>query len=178
MADSLLNGNVATGEPEPLELLVEHDCLLRGMTDRLAALAADGMRGERLAAHAVDELSDLDWDLFDRCCAPSYLTHAPARFEREIQLPVASAESGSIDTRVLLWPIGACDAQHPHDVGWAAFAVSRGTLSLCEERDGHQLPGRLLLRGVPELIQPAEALSHQVHNHGKLVGLTVHLFGV
>lgn len=160
-----------------IELHVDHRCVLVALTEHLADRASQGDCGERLGAEALAALANIDMGAFERCCAPVYLGHAPERFDREIQVPIASAEAGRLDTRVLLWPVGATDGHHPHNEGWAAFAAASGRLAVSEEREGVRLPDRLLQPGVPELIRPAEDVSHHIHNRGDVVGLTIHIFG-
>jgi hypothetical protein len=169
-----------TGTPgaDPIEIVTDHVCLLGDVTDHLAAHAADGDRGEALAVRARDALADLlDHTRFAACCLPAYLALAPERFEREIQLPIACATAARLDTRVLLWPVGANDAQHPHYDGWAAFMAAQGWLTVSEQRYGVRLPERSIDLRAPELIFPEDRVSHHIHNVGDEVGLTIHVFG-
>ena len=162
----------------PFEIATDHRCALGALTDRLADAASGGLRGKALAAQARRELAALaSSDAFAQCCVPAYLALAPERFAREIQLPIACAHAARIDTRVLLWPIGAKDGQHPHCDGWAAFVAVRGELTADEERDGQRLTARAIMRHVPEVLIPEQNVSHHIHNVGDQVGLTIHVFG-
>lgn len=108
---------------------------------------------------------------------PAYLALAPAEFDRELQLPVASEKESRLDARVLLWPVGAEDSQHPHCDGWAVFIAARGTLGASDTVDGERQPERPLALHAAELLKPADGVEHHIHNRGAQVGLTVHIFG-
>jgi hypothetical protein len=163
---------------EPLEITVDHRCHLGRLVDELAEHARRGERGDRLAERARTALEQvlLARD-FDKCCVPAYLAVAPRVFERELQIPVASAASAKLDARVLLWPIGAKDAQHPHAEGWAVFAAVRGSLVIHERRDGEREPDRAARLREPEVLAAGDGVTHHIHNRGDEVGLSVHLFG-
>jgi len=105
------------------------------------------------------------------------LAMGPQVFERELQIPVASAEPAKLDARVLLWPIGAKDAQHPHAEGWAVFAAVRGSLAMHERRDGEREPDRAARLCEPEVLTAGDGITHHIHNRGEVVGLSVHVFG-
>jgi hypothetical protein len=161
-----------------LEFPTDHRCLLGELTDRLAEHASRGVRGEDLASHARQLLTQLLGDgRFHACCAPLYMALAPETFEREIQLPIASAVPARLDTRVLLWPVGAKDGQHPHCDGWAVFAAVQGELVESEERDGQRQPAKAVALCEPALLMPEDSVSHHIHNVGHAVGLTIHVFG-
>ena len=163
---------------EALEIPVRHRCHLGALVDELAEHARQGEHGERLAARARDGLATLlSADDFGSCCAPEYLAVAPKVFERELQVPVASADDAKLDARVLLWPIGAKDAQHPHSDGWAVFAVVRGTLAVHERHNGEPQPERVVRLRDPEVVTPIDGITHHLHNRGDDVALSVHLFG-
>ena len=164
-------------DDKPIEIATDHRCLLGDATDALARHAERGDRGDVLASHAHAWLSSLDRGAFERCCLKEYLALAPERFEREIQLPIASDETAKLDTRVLLWPIGSQDGEHPHCEGWAAVMAVQGTLGASEQRDGERQPERPLPLCVPELIHPRDGVSHHIHNRGKDIGVTIHIFG-
>lgn len=163
---------------QPIEITTDHRCLLGALTDELAITARSGVTGRALADRARAALSSLDRERFCACCLPAYLALAPAEFDRELQLPIASADAARLDTRVLLWPIGAEDAQHPHRDGWAAFVVEDGVLAASDARRGVTEPERRLDLHAPEVLMPEEGVSHHIHNRGDIVGLTVHIFGV
>ena len=162
----------------PLEIPVRHRCHLGALVDRLAEHVRAGVRGEALAERAraglVDLLSKED---FTACCVPEYLAVAPKIFERELQIPVASADAAALDARVLLWPIGAKDAQHPHAVGWAVFAAVSGTLAVHERHNGERQPERLMILREPEILTARDGITHHLHNRGDEVALSVHIFG-
>jgi hypothetical protein len=146
--------------------------------DRLAELARAGMHGDKLAERARGGLVDLvSSEDFTACCVPEYLAVAPKAFERELQVPVASAEPAGLDARVLLWPIGAKDAQHPHADGWAVFAAVRGTLAVHERENGERRPERVVGLREPEVLTAHDGITHHLHNRGDDIALSVHLFG-
>jgi hypothetical protein len=163
---------------EPLEIRTEHRCQLGTLTDELAQHARDGERGEHLAERARSGLERLlrSGD-FEKCCVPAYVATAPEVFERELQVPVASVDAAKLDTRVLLWPIGAKDAQHPHADGWAVFAAVRGSLAVHERRNGERQPEREIRVGQPEVLTAGDGITHHIHNRGDEVALSVHVFG-
>jgi hypothetical protein len=163
---------------EPLEIPVRHRCHLGALVDRLAERVGAGMRGDELAEQARAALVDLlSSDDFGDCCVPEYLAVAPKAFERELQVPVASAETAGLDARVLLWPIGAKDAQHPHANGWAVFAAVRGSLAVHERENGERRPERLVRLREPEVLTARDGITHHLHNRGEEVALSVHVFG-
>jgi hypothetical protein len=146
--------------------------------DELAEHARRGLRGEALAERARAGLAELlaSGD-FAACCVPKFLAVAPAVFEREVQVPVASAAPADLDARVLLWPIGAKDAQHPHADGWAVFAAVRGTLAVHERHNCVRQPEREIVLCEPEMLTSRDGITHHLHNRGDEVGLSVHVFG-
>jgi hypothetical protein len=163
---------------EPLEIPVQHRCHLGRLTDELAEHAQGGERGQRLAERARAALERvLSSGDFATCCVPAYLAVAPEVFERELQVPVASADLAKLDTRVLLWPMGAKDAQHPHAEGWAVFAAVRGDLAVHERRRDERQPERAVALCEPEVLMAREGITHHIHNRGDEVALSVHIFG-
>jgi len=163
---------------EALEIPVRHRCHLGKVVDGLAEQARRGVRGERLAEQACAALGQLlSADDFGTCCVPVYLAVAPEKFDRELQIPVASADAANLDARVLLWPIGAKDAQHPHANGWAVFAAVRGTLAVHERHNGERQPERVVALRDPEMLTAVDGITHHIHNRGNEVALSVHLFG-
>lgn len=163
---------------DAIEIPTDHRCRLGALTDELASAAARGERGSALAERARSLLARLlSAREFDTCCVPKYLALAPREFPREVQLPVASSDHGRLDTRVLLWPIGAKDREHPHAEGWAVFASVRGRLTVSERRNGEGSPERQPSPRRPELLEPEDGVRHHVHNRGEDVGLSVHVFG-
>ncbi|MDP9276512.1 MAG: hypothetical protein M3O99_13080 [Chloroflexota bacterium] len=163
---------------EALEIPVRHRCHLGELVDELAEHARRGLRGEPLAEQARTGLAALvALEDFGTCCVPVYLAVAPKVFERELQVPVASADPGNLDARVLLWPIGAKDAQHPHADGWAVFAAVRGKLAVHERHNGERQPERAIVLRDPEVLTPRDGITHHLHNRGDEVALSVHVFG-
>jgi len=163
---------------DPLEIPVQHRCRLGALVDELAEQARRGERSERLAARARDGLAKLlSAEEFGTCCVPEYLAVAPKVFERELQVPVASAEPAKLDARVLLWPVGAKDVQHPHADGWAVFAAVRGTLAVHEQHNGERRAERVVRLGEAELLAATDGITHHLHNRGEEVALSVHVFG-
>jgi hypothetical protein len=162
-----------------LELTVRHRCHLSRLVDELAEHALRGERGDSLAERARTSLEEvlLVRD-FDKCCVPVYLALAPKVFDRELQIPVASADPARLGVRVLLWPIGAKDAQHPHADGWAVFAAVRGRLAVHERRSGERQPERAVPLREPEVLTPGDEVTHHIHNRGDEVALSVHVFGM
>ena len=164
--------------PEPIEVPLQHRCHLGELTDELAENARRGERGDRLAERARVGLERLlASGEFGKCCVPAYIAVAPEVFEREIQVPVASADAAGLDTRVLLWPVGAKDGQHPHSDGWAVFAVARGTLAVHERRADERQPEREVPVGEAEVLTPRDDVTHHLHNRGDDIALSVHVFG-
>jgi hypothetical protein len=164
--------------PEALEIRVRHRCHLGELVDDLAEHARRGEHGERLAKRARDGVAELlSSDDFATCCVPEYLAVAPQVFDRELQVPVASADAAKLDARVLLWPIGAKDAQHPHADGWAVFAAVRGTLAVHERHNGERQPERVVPLRDPEMLTAVDGITHHIHNSGDDVALSVHVFG-
>jgi hypothetical protein len=163
---------------EALEIPVRHRCHLGALVDELAEHARQGLRGEPLAEQARTGLTQLlaSGD-FASCCVPKYLAIAPRVFERELQVPVASAQPAKLDARVLLWPIGAKDAQHPHANGWAVFAAVRGRLAVHERHNGDRQPERAIVVCEPEVLTAGDGITHHIHNRGDEVALSVHVFG-
>ena len=83
-----------------------------------------------------------------------------------------------LDTRVLLWPVGAKDGQHPHCDGWATFVAVQGDLTADEEFAGRRRGERAILLGAPSTFIPEQDVSHHIHNVGSDVGVTIHVFGI
>jgi hypothetical protein len=163
---------------DPLEIPVGHRCHLGSLVEELAEHAQRGERGERLAELARGRLGELlASGKFDTCCAPEYLAVAPAVFEREVQVPVASDKAARLDARVLLWPVGAKDAQHPHADGWAVFAAVRGKLAAHEVQHGERQAEHAVPLCEPEVVIPSDGVTHHLHNRGDDVALSVHVFG-
>jgi len=163
---------------EALEIPVRHRCHLGDLVDELAEHARRGEHGDRLARRARDSVAELlSSGEFASCCVPEYLAVAPQVFERELQVPVASAQPAKLEARVLLWPVGAKDAQHPHSDGWAVFAAVRGTLAVHEWHNGERQPERVVALRDPEMLTAVDGITHHIHNRGDAVALSVHIFG-
>jgi len=164
---------------EPLEIPVRHRCHIGELVDELAEHARAGEAGELLAKRARDGLAELARsEDFATCCVPKYLAVAPKVFEREFQVPVASADPARLDARVLLWPVGAKDAQHPHAEGWAVFKAVRGQLAVHEQQDGERQPERAIVLREPEMLTWRDGVTHHLHNRGDEIALSVHVFGI
>jgi hypothetical protein len=171
-------GEKQAEEQQPVEIATEHRCRLGEFTDWLREEAERGTRGDELAEHARRALSHLlDDGHFARCCLPAYMVLAPARFDREVQLPIACATLARLDTRVLLWPVGASDGQHPHCDGWAVFMAVEGDLVESQELDGVRQQAHAVPLHEPQLLVPEDGVLHHIHNVGDEIGLTIHVFG-
>ena len=157
-------------EERPIEALTDHRCVLGVLTRRLAS--ADGVDRASLAADALTKL--LDGGHFDACCVPRYLALAPERFAREIQIPIA--EEGDIATRVLVWPVGSRDGQHPHSDGWTVFVPVAGALVTLEQAGADETVADLVPRR-PVVLRAAEHVRHLVRNIGDGCALSVHISG-
>jgi hypothetical protein len=163
---------------DALEIPVRHRHHLGALVDELAEHARRGVRGERLAEQACAAVAQLlSMEDFEKCCVPAYLALAPLSFDRELQIPVASAKAANLDARVLLWPIGAKDAQHPHADGWAVSAAVRGRLAVHERHNGTPQPERAVPLCDPEMLTAIDGITHHLHNRGDEVALSVHVFG-
>jgi hypothetical protein len=163
---------------QALEIPVRHPCHLGALVEELAEHAGRGEDGERLAERARQGLAQvLAKDDFASCCVPEYLSVAPEVFDREVQVPVASAPPAKLDARVLLWPIGAKDGQHSHADGWAVFAAVRGTLAMHERRHGEAQPERIATLGETEMVTGVDGITHHLHNRGDDIAVSVHIFG-
>ena len=154
----------------PIEARTDHRCVLGLLTRQLAS--ADGADRAALAADALARL--LDGDRFDACCLPRYLGLAPEQFEREIQIPIAI--EGDVETRVIVWPIGARDGKHPHTDGWTVFVPVTGALVTLEQTGNEESVADLVPR-VPVVLRPEADLRHLVRNIGNGLALSVHVSG-
>jgi hypothetical protein len=155
-------------EERPIEALTDHRCVLGLLTRQLAS--ADGADRAALAAEALTRL--LEDDRFDLCCVPQYLALAPERFEREIQIPIAIEDD--VETRVIVWPIGARDGKHPHTDGWTVFVPVTGALVALEQSGRDESVADLVPR-VPVVLRPEEHIRHLVRNIGDDCALSVHV---
>ena len=163
---------------QALEVPVRHPCHLSALVDELAEHARGGEGGDRLAERARQGLARLlAKEDFASCCVPEYLRVAPEVFDREVQVPVASADPAKLDARVLLWPIGAKDGQHPHADGWAVFAAVRGKLAVHEQHHGERQPERIVPIGETEVLTSGDGVTHHLHNRGGDIAVSVHIFG-
>ena len=157
-------------EERPIEVSTDHQCLLGLLTRRLASARAEDTA--TLAAAALDAL--LRDGAFDRCCVPRYLALAPERAEREIQIPIA--ERGGIETRVLVWPVGAADGAHPHSRGWTVFVPVTGQL-IAFDKDGDGTAAGPLRPRTPAVLRPEDGLRHRLRNREQRPALTIHVSG-
>lgn len=157
-------------EERPIEALTDHRCVLGLLTRQLAS--ADGTDRAALAADALARL--LECGRFDACCLPRYLELAPEHFAREIQIPIAI--EGDVETRVLVWPIGARDGKHPHTDGWTVFVPVSGALVTLVQTGDEESVADLVPR-VPVVLRPEEHVRHLVRNIGDGPALSVHVSG-
>ena len=157
-------------EERPIEALTDHRCVLGLLTRQLAS--ADGADRAALTADALARL--LGGGRFDACCLPRYLALAPEHFAREIQIPIAV--EGDVETRVIVWPIGARDGKHPHTDGWTVFVPVTGALVTVEESGDEESVADLVPR-VPMVLRPEEHVRHLVRNIGDDRALSVHVSG-
>lgn len=157
-------------EERPIEARSDHGCVLDVLTRRLAAADA-GDRAE-LAADALVRM--LDAGRFDACCLPRYLALAPQGSLREVQIPIACA--GEIQTRVIVWPVGSRDGQHPHADGWTVFVPVCGKLVTLAADDAGETVADLPVRD-PVVLRSEDGIRHLVRNIGDSPALSVHISG-
>lgn len=146
--------------------------MLGALTHQLAAAPAEGDR-PALAADALAAL--LGAGQFDRCCMPRYLALAPVQSGREVQIAVA--REGDVETRVLVWPIGARDLEHPHTDGWTVFVPARGELSTVERSAAEPRSASRLADRAPVVLRPEDGVRHFVRNTGDGPALSIHVSG-
>jgi hypothetical protein len=158
------------------EITTNHRCLLGRLVRDLARDASAGIRPEMLAHRARSSLVRMR-PRFEACCLPVYLQLAPEHSAREVQLPIVRVPSHRLEARVLVWPVGASDGQHPHCDGWAVFATATGNIVSSEQRAGRQTANRRISVWQPEILTPRDDVEHHLHNRGETVGLTIHVFG-
>ena len=94
---------------------------------------------------------------------------------RECQIPIERARD--VAARVVVWPVGARDAAHPHTDGWADFVPVRGELVTVERGEGKPLRVAPLASRRPVILRPEQGVRHLVRNAGPVPALTAHLFG-
>jgi hypothetical protein len=157
-------------EQRPIEVATDHPCLLGLLTRRLASSGTEDTAA--LAAAALEAL--LRDGAFDRCCLPRYMSLAPARGEREIQIPIA--ERGGIETRVLVWPAGSADGRHPHTSGWTVFVPVSGQL-IAEDACGDGTTAGPLRARTPAVLRPEDGLKHRLFNRESRPAVTIHVSG-
>jgi hypothetical protein len=158
-------------EERPIEVRTEHGCVLDVLTRRLAEANVDDT-----AALANEALRALLRDgAFDRCCLPKYLALAPERGQREIQIPIAT--HGAIETRVLVWPIGAGDSAHPHVDGWTVFVPVAGDLVTVEQSPTDGTNATRLAPREPVVLRPEDRIRHRVRNAAPEPAVTIHISG-
>ena len=159
-------------EQRPIEAQTDHRCILGALTHRLA----DADRaGDRAGLAARDLAEMLAAGEFDRCCLPRYLALAPGRHAREVQIPIA--RENDIETRVIVWPVGSRDFEHPHDDGWTVFVPARGALATVEKADGEPRMASRLPPREPVILRPEEPIRHLVRNAGEEPALSIHVSG-
>lgn len=148
----------------------DHRCVL-GMLVHRVATATDTDRPS-LVADALDRM--LRSGQFDGCCVPRYLALAPAHAPREVQIPIEEADG--VAARVIVWPVGARDVDHPHTDGWTVFVPVRGELATVERTDDGRHVAALTPRR-PVVLRPEEGIRHLVRNAGPAPALSVHVSG-
>ena len=158
-------------EERPIEVSTDHQCVLGVLTRRLAKADADDVAA--LAADALEAL--LREGSFDRCCVPRYLALAPAEAKREVQIPIATRDG--IETRVLVWPVGASDGRHPHASGWTAFIPVAGQLVALDEAAGQGSAAGPLRARQAVVLRPEDGIRHRLRNNEREVALTIHVSG-
>jgi hypothetical protein len=156
---------------DAIEVPTEHTCVLGSLTERLAAARDDDLPG--LASYAVERL--LRTGTFDRCCGPRYLALAPERGAREVQIPVV--DEGPIRTRVIVWPVGARDGQHPHVGGWTVFVPVIGELVTVEQIAGGPPAIGPLPPREPVALREEDRVRHWIRNSGRSQALSIHISG-
>ena len=158
-------------EQKPIEMSTDHPCLLGLLTRRLAVAQAQDQAA--LAAAALDAM--LRDGAFDRCCLPKYLALAPERGEREVQIPVAARDG--IETRVLVWPAGAGDGDHPHTSGWTVFIPVTGQLVAVDEAPNDGRTAGPLRARTAAVLRPEDGVRHRLRNNEDAVAVTIHVSG-
>jgi hypothetical protein len=161
----------AVVDKSAIEVPTEHLCVLGSLTARLASARDDDPAA--LAAYAIARL--LRSGTFDRCCAPRYLALAPERGAREVQIPVV--EEGPVRARVIVWPVGARDGEHPHVDGWTVFVPVIGELVTVEQAEGGPLSVGPLAPRRPVVLREKDHVRHWVRNSGRAQALSIHLSG-
>ena len=153
------------------EARTDHRCILGILARRLAAERS----GDRpaLAADALDAM--LRASHFDHCCVPRYLALAQERGTRELQVPIAT--EADIETRVIVWPVGARDTPHPHTDGWTVFVPVRGELVSIDDAEERQPRILALASRRPVILRPEDGVHHLVRNAGDSPALSVHVSG-
>ena len=150
--------------------MTDHRCALGELTEKIARSAADGANA---AAGALTDL--LVEGRFESCCVPRYLALAPEHAERDVQVPIAKV--GSVETRVILWPVGSRDFTHPHAKGWTVFVPVLGELTEIASSDGDAASASVLPRRRPQVLRPEDGVRHRVQNRSDAVALSVHVSG-
>jgi hypothetical protein len=149
----------------------DHRCVIGMLVQRIAT-AKDTDRPS-LVADALDRM--LRSGQFDGCCVPRYLALAPAHAPREVQIPIEEADD--VAARVIVWPVGARDVDHPHTEGWTVFVPVRGELATVERSDGDGLRVAALQPRQPVVLRPEDGIRHVVRNAGPAPALSVHVSG-
>ncbi|HEU5287673.1 MAG TPA: hypothetical protein VFV20_04665 [Candidatus Limnocylindria bacterium] len=159
-----------TSLPHATLARTDHRCVIGMLVHRVAA-ATDPDRPS-LVADALDRM--LRSGHFEGCCVPRYLALAPERAPREVQIPID--KSGDVAARVIVWPIGSRDTDHPHTDGWTVFVPVRGELATIERTDDGSRVAALAPRQ-PIVLRPEEGIRHLVRNAGSSPALSIHVSG-
>lgn len=158
-------------EERPIEVSTDHQCVLGLLTRRLGD--AESRDAATLAGDALEAL--LRAGTFDLCCLPRYLALAPTRAEREVQLPIATY--GDVETRVLVWPEGSGDREHPHASGWTTFILVTGQLVAVDAAPGDGTIAGPLRPRTAVVLQPQDRLRHRLRNAESDVAVSIHISG-
>ena len=113
---------------------------------------------------------------FESCCVPRYLALAPEHADREVQIPIAKV--GTVETRVIVWPVGSRDFTHPHTNGWTVFVPVLGELTEITSSDGEAATAMTLPPKRPQVLRPEDRVRHRVQNRSDAVALSVHVSGI
>ena len=131
------------------------------------------MDGATAAAGALADV--LVEGRFESCCVPRYLALAPEHADREVQIPIAKV--GTVETRVIVWPVGSRDFTHPHSKGWTVFVPVLGELTEIASTDGESAAAMALPPRQPQVLRPEDGVQHRVQNRSDAVALSVHVSG-
>jgi hypothetical protein len=151
--------------------VTDHRCALGELTVKIARAVGDG------ASATAGALTDMLVEgRFESCCVPRYLALAPEYAEREVQVPIAKV--GTVETRVIVWPVGSRDFTHPHSKGWTVFVPVLGELTEIASSDGEAASAIVLPPRRPQVLRPEDGVRHRVQNRSDAVALSIHVSGL